>query len=58
MQKSDVAVEVESNTGISFPVKLDDGKLLKAVGLRKKTMIISIKVYAFGTSPISCINSR
>ncbi|KAL8546995.1 hypothetical protein ACS0TY_006640 [Phlomoides rotata] len=44
----EVAMEVESNTGLSFPVRLDDGKLLKAVGLRKKIMIISIKVYAFG----------
>lgn len=41
--------EVETKTGISFPGKLDDGKLLKAVGLRKKSMLgMGIKIYAFG----------
>ncbi|CAN4079193.1 unnamed protein product [Withania somnifera] len=33
-------------SGVSFPVKLQDGKLLKAVGLVKLAM--SIKLYAFG----------
>ncbi|XP_022886735.1 fatty-acid-binding protein 1-like [Olea europaea var. sylvestris] len=43
------ADEVEAKTGISFPGKLDDGKLLKAVGLRKKSMLgMGIKIYAFG----------
>ncbi|KAL2523295.1 Fatty-acid-binding protein 1 [Forsythia ovata] len=41
--------EVETKTGISFPGKLYDGKLLKAVGLRKKSMLgMGIKIYAFG----------
>ncbi|KAL2557476.1 fatty-acid-binding protein 1-like [Forsythia ovata] len=31
--------EVETKTGISFPGKLYDGKLLKAVGLRKNSML-------------------
>ncbi|CAI9752620.1 unnamed protein product [Fraxinus pennsylvanica] len=41
--------EIEAKTGISFPGKLDNGKLLKAVGLRKKSMLgMGIKIYAFG----------
>lgn len=52
MKEEEVPVEVEPKTGISFPVKLGDGKLLKAVGLRKKSMLgISIKIYAFGSFP-------
>ncbi|GMN42598.1 hypothetical protein TIFTF001_011811 [Ficus carica] len=45
----EVAVEVEPKTGVSFPVKLDDGKMLNCVGLRKKSMLgIGIKIYGFG----------
>lgn len=48
-QEADVPVEVEPKTGVSFPVKLNDGKQLKAVGLRKKSMLgLGIKIYAFG----------
>ncbi|XP_071724457.1 chalcone isomerase-like protein 1 [Rutidosis leptorrhynchoides] len=46
---AEIAVEVEPKTGISFPVKLSDGKQLNCSGLRKKSMIgISIKIYGFG----------
>ncbi|KAI3463041.1 hypothetical protein Pfo_019704 [Paulownia fortunei] len=49
MKEEEVPVEVEPKTGISFPVMLGDGKLLKAVGLRKKSMLgIGIKIYGFG----------
>ncbi|GMI68376.1 fatty-acid-binding protein 1 [Hibiscus trionum] len=45
----EVAVEVEPKTGVSFPVKLDDGKQLNCVGVRKKSMLgLGIKIYAFG----------
>ena len=37
-KKEEVAVEVEPKTGVSFPVKLDDGKQLNCVGLRKKSI--------------------
>ncbi|KAK3183646.1 hypothetical protein Dsin_030932 [Dipteronia sinensis] len=48
-EEKEVAVEVEPKTGVSFPVKLDDGKQLICVGLRKKSMLgIGIKIYAFG----------
>lgn len=48
-QVEEVAVEVEPKTGVSFPVKLDDGKMLNCVGLRKKSMLgIGIKIYGFG----------
>ncbi|XP_076949630.1 chalcone isomerase-like protein 1 [Bidens hawaiensis] len=44
-----IAVEVERKTGISFPLKLSDGKELKAVGVRKKNLLgFSIKIYSFG----------
>ncbi|MBA0640852.1 hypothetical protein Goklo_023753 [Gossypium klotzschianum] len=33
-------VAVEPKTGVSFPVKLDDGKQLNCVGLRKKSMVM------------------
>ncbi|GLU11343.1 hypothetical protein SLE2022_280980 [Rubroshorea leprosula] len=48
--KEEVAVEVEPNTGVPFPVKLDDGKLqLNCVGVRRKSILgLGIKVYAFG----------
>ncbi|KAF7130043.1 hypothetical protein RHSIM_Rhsim10G0016500 [Rhododendron simsii] len=43
-----VQLEIEPKTGISFPVKLDDGKQLNAVGLRKKSMLgIGLKIYSF-----------
>ncbi|KAJ0053391.1 hypothetical protein Pint_02822 [Pistacia integerrima] len=45
----EVAMEVEPNAGVSFPVKLDDGKQLNSVGLRKKSMLgIGIKIYGYG----------
>ncbi|MBA0675554.1 hypothetical protein Goari_017092 [Gossypium aridum] len=41
-------VAVEPKTGVSFPVKLDDGKQLNCVGLRKKSMFgLGIKVYSY-----------
>ncbi|XP_015383188.2 chalcone isomerase-like protein 1 isoform X2 [Citrus sinensis] len=46
--KEDIAVEVEPKTGVSFPVKLNDGKQLNCVGLRKKSMLgLGIKIYGF-----------
>lgn len=55
--KEEAGVEVESKTGVSFPVKVEDGKQLNAVGLRKKTMLgLGIKIYAFGI-PQSSIKS-
>ncbi|XP_020534900.1 fatty-acid-binding protein 1 isoform X2 [Jatropha curcas] len=49
VKKEEVAVEVEPKTGVSFPVKLDDGKQLLSVGLRKKSMLgMGIKIYGFG----------
>ncbi|CAI0454983.1 unnamed protein product [Linum tenue] len=48
-EEEEVAVEVEPKTGISFPVKLADGKELMTVGLRKKSMLgMGIKIYGFG----------
>ncbi|KAK6128311.1 hypothetical protein DH2020_037946 [Rehmannia glutinosa] len=48
-KEEEVPVEVEPKSGISFPVRLSDGKLLKAVGLRKTSMLgINIKIYGFG----------
>ncbi|PSS30352.1 Fatty-acid-binding protein [Actinidia chinensis var. chinensis] len=48
-KKEEVPVETEPKTGVSFPVKLDDGKQLNAVGLRKKSMLgLGIKIYGFG----------
>ncbi|KAJ0112044.1 hypothetical protein Patl1_02845 [Pistacia atlantica] len=45
----EVAMEVEPKAGVSFLVKLDDGKQLNCVGLRKKSMLgIGIKIYGFG----------
>ncbi|KAK6928399.1 Chalcone isomerase [Dillenia turbinata] len=49
ISKEEVALEIEPKTGVAFPVKLDDGKLLKAVGVRKKTILgMGIKIYGFG----------
>lgn len=48
-QVKEVALEVEPKTGVSFPVKLDDGKMLNCIGLRKKSMLgLGIKIYGFG----------
>lgn len=47
--KEEVAVEVEPKTGVSFPVKMEDGKQLYCVGLRKKSILgMGIKIYGFG----------
>ncbi|OWM71505.1 fatty-acid-binding protein 1-like [Punica granatum] len=44
-----VGMEIDPNTGTSFPVKLEDGKQLNCVGLRKKSMLgFDIKIYSFG----------
>lgn len=52
-KNEEVAVEVELKTGVSFPVKLDDGKQLMSVGLRKKSMLgMGMKIYGFGTYSI------
>lgn len=57
-----VHFETEPKTGVTFPVKLDDGKQLNAVGIRKKSMLgIGIKIYGFGilTIPVffsTCIH--
>lgn len=43
---------MEPKTGVSFPVKLDDGQQLNCVGLRKKSMLgVGIKIYGFGKLP-------
>ncbi|KAK3033084.1 hypothetical protein RJ639_035710, partial [Escallonia herrerae] len=48
-EKEEVPVQVEPKTGVSFPIRLDDGKQLKAAGLRKKSMLgLGIKIYGFG----------
>ncbi|XP_059450014.1 chalcone isomerase-like protein 1 [Corylus avellana] len=45
----EVAVEVEPKTGISFHLKLDDGKQLGCVGLRTKHALgMNLKIYAYG----------
>ncbi|KAI3991744.1 hypothetical protein MKX01_038142 [Papaver californicum] len=48
--KESIAVQIEPKTGISFPIKHDDGMELVAVGLRKKSILGlgGIKVYGFG----------
>lgn len=49
VKEEEVAVEVETKSGVSFPVKLNDGKRLNSVGLRKKSMLgLGIKIYGFG----------
>ncbi|KAK4488524.1 hypothetical protein RD792_004288 [Penstemon davidsonii] len=49
LKEEEVPVEVEPKTGVSFPVVLGDGKQLKAVGVRKKSMLgLGIKIYSFG----------
>lgn len=48
-EKEEVAVEVEPKSGVSFQVKLDDGKQLGCVGLRRKQALgMSLKIYGFG----------
>ncbi|XXG49424.1 hypothetical protein AAC387_Pa02g3614 [Persea americana] len=48
-KEEEVATEIEPKTGVSFPTKLDDGKLLYSVGLRKKSVLgLGIKIYGFG----------
>lgn len=47
-------VEVEPKTGVSFPVELNDGRELKAVGVRRKSVLgFPIKIYSFGTCTMS-----
>ena len=41
--------EVEPKTGISFQLKLDDGKQLGSAGLRTKYALgMNLKIYAYG----------
>lgn len=48
-KEEEVAVEVEPKTGVSFPIKVEDGNRLFSVGLRKKTILgLGIKIYGFG----------
>lgn len=48
-QGEEVGVEIDPNTGISFPVKLEDGRQLNCVGVRKKYLLgFGIKIYSFG----------
>ncbi|KAJ8546371.1 hypothetical protein K7X08_018954 [Anisodus acutangulus] len=50
IKQEEILLETEPKTGVSFPVKLlQHGKLLNAVGLRKKSMLgMGLKIYAFG----------
>ncbi|KAL5718128.1 Chalcone isomerase-like protein 1 [Ranunculus cassubicifolius] len=44
-----IAEEIEPKSGVSFPVKVADGKQLKTFGVRKKTLLgLGIKIYSFG----------
>ncbi|KAJ0971959.1 hypothetical protein J5N97_019918 [Dioscorea zingiberensis] len=48
-EEEEVKTEVEAKTGVSFPMKLADGKQLNAVGIRKKKILaLGINIYAFG----------
>lgn len=48
-QDEEVPTEIEPKSGVSFPVRLSDGKQLSCVGMRKKSMLgMGIKVYGFG----------
>lgn len=48
-QDEEVPMEIEPKSGVSFPVRLSDGKQLSCVGMRKKSMLgMGIKVYGFG----------
>lgn len=47
--EEEIKTEIEPKTGVSFPTRLDDGKQLNSVGLRKKHVLgIGIKIYGFG----------
>ncbi|KAM7279641.1 hypothetical protein ACFE04_006775 [Oxalis oulophora] len=49
VEEEKIPVEVEPKTGISFPIKMSDGKQLNCVGMRKKSMFgLSLKIYGFG----------
>ncbi|KAH7670592.1 Chalcone isomerase protein [Dioscorea alata] len=42
-------MEMEIKTGVSFPVKLNDGKQLNTMGIRKKKILaLGVNIYAFG----------
>ncbi|WOK97429.1 hypothetical protein Cni_G06137 [Canna indica] len=48
-EEDKVEMAKEPRTGVSFPVKLPDGKQLNASGLRrKKILLLGIDIYAFG----------
>ncbi|XP_030450519.2 chalcone isomerase-like protein 1 isoform X1 [Syzygium oleosum] len=48
-REEEVGVEVEPRTGVSFPVRQEDGKQLNSVGLRIKSMLgVGLKIYGFG----------
>lgn len=47
--KENVKMDVEPKTGVSFPVKMGDGKRLNSVGCRKKKILaLRLNIYAFG----------
>ncbi|KAL4581574.1 hypothetical protein LXL04_006097 [Taraxacum kok-saghyz] len=48
VENVEIPVEIDRKTGVSFPIKLSDGKELKAIGLRKKNVFgLSLKIYSF-----------
>ncbi|KAJ0989010.1 hypothetical protein J5N97_007366 [Dioscorea zingiberensis] len=48
-EEEEVKMEVDPKTGVSFPVKLPDGKQLNSIGIRKKKILaLGINVYTFG----------
>lgn len=48
-REEEVGVEVEPRTGVSFPVRQEDGKQLNSVGLREKSILgVGLKIYGFG----------
>lgn len=57
VKEENVPVEVEPKTGLSFPVVLEDGKQLNALGMRKKSMLgLGIKIYGFGKNTFFVFN--
>ncbi|XP_058093708.1 chalcone isomerase-like protein 1 [Magnolia sinica] len=49
VEEEKIPTEVEPKTGVAFPTKLHDGKRLKSVGMRKKSILgLGVKIYAFG----------
>ncbi|XP_071728033.1 chalcone isomerase-like protein 1 [Rutidosis leptorrhynchoides] len=47
--ETEMPVEVEKKTGVSFPIKLHDGRELKAIGVRRKNVFgFPFKIYSFG----------